>query len=396
MENLDLVGYRFYPTGEELINYYLKNKILGKSWLVDDTISEINICSYEPICLPSLSKIESKDPVWYFFSPKEYTSAKKKVTKRTTVSGYWKATGVDRKIKDKRGIRGEIGIKKTLVYYEGRVPNGVWTPWVMHEYHITCLPLHQRTYVICQVMYKGEDGDILYGNNSNEPSHSLVSDSNAVRAINTPSEVEQTGQEDGLSVNELLIPMNEPEPEYGFNPDTFLTDFSPNLQPQTPFDDDEYFSGLLNYNGGNFESVLADHQELIMQENRNDYRPKQSLSGIIVDYSSDSDAESISATSYQRSPGSSNRDLPSCSSTESFKDLIIPSKTEVKQGKAVDAAIYKESYMVKTEKKGWFLVEEAMQRIAPRCVYLMNMIVGFILLVALIGNIVSVLLNVKA
>lgn len=173
----DLVGYRFYPTGEELINYYLKNKIHGRAWLVDEAISEINICSYEPMFLPckfplnfnqnhhlffilynqsflilefgflffcvALSKIKSDDPVWYFFSPKEYTTAKKKVTKRTTSGGYWKATGVDRKIKDKRGNRGEIGIKKTLVYYEGRVPNGVWTPWVMHEYHITCLPLDQ-------------------------------------------------------------------------------------------------------------------------------------------------------------------------------------------------------------------------------------------------------------
>lgn len=91
----------------------------------------------------ALSKLKSDDPVWYFFCPKEYTSAKKKVTKRTTSSGYWKATGVDRKIKDKRGNRGEIGIKKTLVYYEGRVPKGVWTPWVMHEYHITCLPQDQ-------------------------------------------------------------------------------------------------------------------------------------------------------------------------------------------------------------------------------------------------------------
>jgi len=48
----DLVGYRFYPTGEELINHYLKNKILGKTWLVDEAISEINICSYDPIYLP--------------------------------------------------------------------------------------------------------------------------------------------------------------------------------------------------------------------------------------------------------------------------------------------------------------------------------------------------------
>jgi hypothetical protein len=43
-----LIGYRFSPTGEEVINHYLKNKLLGKYWLVDEAISEINILSHKP------------------------------------------------------------------------------------------------------------------------------------------------------------------------------------------------------------------------------------------------------------------------------------------------------------------------------------------------------------
>ena len=46
------MGFRFCPTDEELINYFLKNKILGKPWLVDDKIREVSICSYEPASLP--------------------------------------------------------------------------------------------------------------------------------------------------------------------------------------------------------------------------------------------------------------------------------------------------------------------------------------------------------
>lgn len=46
------MGFRFSPTDEELINYFLKNKIQGKPWLVDDTIREVSICSYEPASLP--------------------------------------------------------------------------------------------------------------------------------------------------------------------------------------------------------------------------------------------------------------------------------------------------------------------------------------------------------
>ncbi|KAG2312424.1 hypothetical protein Bca52824_023981 [Brassica carinata] len=422
MEN-NLVGYRFSPTGEELINHYLKNKILGNSRLVDHAISEVNICRYQPWFLPSLSKLESKDLVWYFFSPKEYTSEKKNVTKRTTPSGYWKATGVDRKIKDRRGNGVEIGIKKTLVYYEGRVPNGVWTPWVMHEYHIMSLPLSQRTYVICQVMYKGDGGDSLYGNNSNEPSSSMVSDSNTFRAINTSPEVEQQGQEDGMSMYDLLIPLNQQEdlsPCNVFNPNKIFTDNN-NCYPQTPYGDD-YWNGLLDYNGGNFEDVFR-NQELIMQENQSNHRPKRPLTGIIVDDScSDSDAESISATSYRgtSSPGDSDgsvdeimwlrkgssKDIQTSINGKTrgprFTRRTIPSKQEVKEGKSKandDASLDNKalSSMVKTEKKGWFITEEAMQRNHknPPYIYLMNMIIGLILLVAVIGNIISVLLSLR-
>ncbi|KAF8051506.1 hypothetical protein N665_1714s0001, partial [Sinapis alba] len=294
----NLVGYRFSPTGEEVINHYLKNKILDKPWLVDDAISEINIYAYDPEFLPSLSKLETKDLVWYFFCRREYHASekKKKGTKRSTPSGFWKATGVDRKVKDKRGNGVVIGIKKTLVYYEGKSNNGVWTPWVMHEYHITSLPPNQRNYVICQVMYKGEDGDILYGNKSNDLSHStMVSDLNTVREINTAPQVEQPRQDLYMSVDDLANPLNEQDDPTLFNPHTFFNDnHYPYQQPQVPWDDD-YINELLSYNGGNPADVLGD-LDITMQEHRNDHRPKKALTGIIVDCCSDSHAKSIAAT----------------------------------------------------------------------------------------------------
>ncbi|KAL0642386.1 hypothetical protein Bca4012_040676 [Brassica carinata] len=290
------VGFRFSPTGQELINHYLKNKVLDKPWLVDEAINEINICAHDPKFLPALSKLDSKDLVWYFFCRREYhVSEKKKGTKRTTPSGFWKATGVDRKIRDK-GV--EIGIKKTLVYYEGKSTNGAWTPWVMHEYHITSLPPSQRNYVICQVMYKGADGDSLYGNNSNELSHStMVSDLNTVREINTAPEVEQPREEDFyMCWDDLANPLNEQDDPSLFNPDTFFNDdYCPyQQQPQAPCNDD-YINKLLSFNGGNHADVLGD-LDITMQEHRNDHRPTKALTGIIVDCSSDNDAKSISAT----------------------------------------------------------------------------------------------------
>ncbi|XP_018453371.1 NAC domain-containing protein 69 [Raphanus sativus] len=408
----NLVGYRFSPTGEEVINYYLKNKILDKPWLVDQAIREINIYAYNPEFLPSLSKIESNDLVWYFFCRRECQATdKKKGTKRTTPSGFWKATGKDRIIKEKRGHGVEIGIKKTLVYHHGKGANGVKTPWVIHEYHITSLPLNQRKYVICQVKYKGEDS--LYGNNSNELSHStMVSDLNTARVINTTPVVEQQRDEDlCMSVDDLANPLNEQDDPSLFDPDMFFNDNDRSYQqPLAPYDDDDNISELLKYNGGNHADVLGD-LDIILQEHRNDHKPKKALTGNIVDCSSGSDdAESICATSYQgtSSPDSvhslsaqfhtSVDETPSLrkdSSTDiqphaetsinrmTWKSRrTVPSKLEVKEGKskAIDASM--------DNKKGWFITEEAMQRnhkIPPyHC--LMNMIVGFILLVAFMAT----------
>lgn len=110
-------------------------------------------------------------------------------------------------------------------------------------------------------------------------------------------QVEQQGQEDGMSMNDLLIPLNQQEDlsSYDvFNQNKIFTDNN-NYYPQTPYDDD-YWNGLLDYNGGNFEDVFG-NQELIMRENQSNHRPKRPLTGIIFDDgSSDSDAESISAT----------------------------------------------------------------------------------------------------
>ena len=67
---------------------------------------------------------------------------------------------------------------------------------------------------------------------------------------------------------------------------------------------------------------------------------------------------------------------------------------QVKEGKSKandDASMDKTlSPIMKTEKKGWFITEEAIQRNHKNApyIYFMNMIIGLILLVAVIGNII--------
>lgn len=77
----------------------------------------------------------------YLFSKKEAKYRNGNRMNRTTKSGYWKATGSDKKIcppSHYNDINHNVfgGIRKTLVFYQGKAPNGFRTNWVMHEYRL--------------------------------------------------------------------------------------------------------------------------------------------------------------------------------------------------------------------------------------------------------------------
>ncbi|KAK9072164.1 hypothetical protein SSX86_008596 [Deinandra increscens subsp. villosa] len=123
-------GFRFHPTDEELVLYYLKRKICRRS-LKPDIIGEVDVYKWDPEELPGQSKLKTGDRQWFFFSPRDRKYPNGGRSSRATMHGYWKATGKDRIIKRKSA---SAGIKKTLVYYQGRAPSGLRTDWVMHEY----------------------------------------------------------------------------------------------------------------------------------------------------------------------------------------------------------------------------------------------------------------------
>ncbi|XVF22255.1 hypothetical protein REPUB_Repub12eG0157800 [Reevesia pubescens] len=152
---LSITGYRFHPTDFELLHYYLQNKSLGRDALVQAIAEVEDICGLEPWELPGHSNIHSGDGVWYFFYRPNYKYRNSRRINRTTNEGYWKPTGNPRKIMA-RDLETEIGKKRTLVFYKGRVGDHIKikTGWIMHEYELTATLPNQTTFVLCKLKRK--------------------------------------------------------------------------------------------------------------------------------------------------------------------------------------------------------------------------------------------------
>ncbi|CAN6346800.1 unnamed protein product [Urochloa humidicola] len=124
-------GFRFHPTEEELIEFYLRRKVEGKLFNVE-LIAFLDLYRFDPWELPAMAVMGGKE--WFFYVPRDRKYRNGDRPNRVTASGYWKATGADRM------IRGEnnrpIGLKKTLVFYSGKAPKGVRSSWIMNEYRL--------------------------------------------------------------------------------------------------------------------------------------------------------------------------------------------------------------------------------------------------------------------
>nr|GLL23380.1 NAC domain-containing protein 78-like isoform X1 [Ipomoea trifida] len=152
-------GFRFHPTDEELVRYYLRRRACGKPFRFQ-AVSEIDVYKSEPWELAEYSYLKTRDLEWYFFSPVDRKYGNGSRLNRATGKGYWKATGKDRPVRHKSQT---VGMKKTLVFHCGRAPDGKRTNWVMHEYRLTDNELveagvTQDAFVLCRIFQKSALG----------------------------------------------------------------------------------------------------------------------------------------------------------------------------------------------------------------------------------------------
>ncbi|KAF2306674.1 hypothetical protein GH714_020336 [Hevea brasiliensis] len=113
------VGEGFRPNDKELVNHFLKLKLLGYDQRVRK-IPELNIYKFEPWDLPQHFGTDSGNPYWYFFCPRNNGRPS-----RTTEAGYWKATGRERMIKDANEVIGETSCPITSTTKENLPDDGI-------------------------------------------------------------------------------------------------------------------------------------------------------------------------------------------------------------------------------------------------------------------------------
>ncbi|XP_022159791.1 NAC domain-containing protein 21/22 [Momordica charantia] len=152
-------GFRFHPRDEELVCDYLMKKIGS---VCDDSSSlliEVDLNKCEPWDIPREACVGGKE--WYFFSQRDRKYATGLRTNRATASGYWKATGKDRPVFHRANQL--VGMRKTLVFYQGRAPKGRKTEWVMHEFRLEgpLSPLKDSSpkedWVLCRLFCKHKE-----------------------------------------------------------------------------------------------------------------------------------------------------------------------------------------------------------------------------------------------
>ncbi|KAA8547571.1 hypothetical protein F0562_004000 [Nyssa sinensis] len=157
--DLDLPGFRFHPTEEELLNFYLRKIATGKR-LSFDIIGFLNIYDHEPWELPGLSKIGERE--WYFFVRRDRRNGHGGRPNRTTENGFWKATGSDRQIRCLSEPKKILGLRKTLVFYRGRAARGCKTDWIMNEYRLPdSFSSPKEDIVLCKIYRKATSLKVL-------------------------------------------------------------------------------------------------------------------------------------------------------------------------------------------------------------------------------------------
>ncbi|RCV34894.1 hypothetical protein SETIT_7G195000v2 [Setaria italica] len=144
------VGFRFKPTLQELVEFYLLPKLLDNPTVPNDAVIEADAYECDPEILTKRYEARGADENWYFLSPRSrrYPGGDRPTRRTADNRGRWKpSTGQSKPGKDaaaghskaKKVLKKNLSVgayeftENTLAYYVGDPRNETKTKWLMHE-----------------------------------------------------------------------------------------------------------------------------------------------------------------------------------------------------------------------------------------------------------------------
>ncbi|XP_047311336.1 putative NAC domain-containing protein 94 [Impatiens glandulifera] len=247
MDDVILPGFRFHPTDEELVGFYLIRKIQQRPLSIE-LIKQADIYKYDPWDLPKLASNGEKE--WYFYCPRDRKYRNSARPNRVTGAGFWKATGTDRPIYSSNGTKC-IGLKKSLVFYRGKAAKGIKTDWMMHEFrlpsisdsmtptkklfHVKNIPANDA-WAICKIFKKATtmaqrvlaQGSNLFNQNV-FPAHFSPENISSCSNDITGASINSTSNDLNINFHDLDIPLYQPiYPTQNEDLSACFTSFPPN------------------------------------------------------------------------------------------------------------------------------------------------------------------------
>ncbi|GMN54201.1 hypothetical protein TIFTF001_023337 [Ficus carica] len=132
-ENPLPVGFRFQPTEQELVLYYLNSKAMNLDF-EDPTnrFQELDLYNFTPPQLREKYGVQKEREMYFFVKKVLKFSTGKRLQRRTADNGHWRASTKESNIEFNGRV---VGHRRNLVYHKGKGRGGK-TNWLMCEYRL--------------------------------------------------------------------------------------------------------------------------------------------------------------------------------------------------------------------------------------------------------------------
>ncbi|KAI8558829.1 hypothetical protein RHMOL_Rhmol04G0126900 [Rhododendron molle] len=126
----EVPGFKFHPTDEEVINFYLPNKNAGNLVAIDPIRTDQDIISRHPVTVQAHYPLLSPENAWLFYTFRDAKYPNNGKLKIENAGGFWMVS------KASVPIGPDIGHKRVLNFKEGSLKSYTPTNWYMEEYSI--------------------------------------------------------------------------------------------------------------------------------------------------------------------------------------------------------------------------------------------------------------------